>query len=60
VGRLLYDMEAACVLAGELAGVETFDQPAVEWAKNATRGLLGGSDAEEADAVREKTELVVD
>jgi len=60
VGRLLYDMEAACVLSGELAGVETFDQPAVEWAKNATRGLLGGSDAEEADAVRQKTELVVD
>jgi glucose-6-phosphate isomerase len=53
-------MEAACVLAGELADVETFDQPAVEWAKNATRGLLGGSDAEEAEAVREKTEFVVD
>ncbi|MEF8852044.1 MAG: glucose-6-phosphate isomerase [Haloarculaceae archaeon] len=60
VGRLLYDMEAACVLAGELAGVETFDQPAVEWGKNATRGLLGGSDAPEADAAREKTELVVE
>jgi glucose-6-phosphate isomerase len=60
VGRLLYDMEAACVLAGELAGVETFTQPAVEWAKDATRGLLGGSDAPEADAVREKTELVVE
>jgi len=60
VGRLLYDMEAACVLAGELAEVETFDQPAVEWAKDATRGLLGGSDAPEADAVRGKTELVVE
>jgi glucose-6-phosphate isomerase len=60
VGRLLYDMEAACVLAGELAGVETFDQPAVEWGKNATRGLLGGADAPEAEAVREKTELVVE
>jgi len=60
VGRLLYDMEVACVLSGELAGVETFTQPAVEWAKNATRGLLGGSGASEADAVREKTELVVD
>jgi glucose-6-phosphate isomerase len=48
------------VLAGELAGVETFDQPAVEWGKNATRGLLGGSGAPEAEAVREKTELVVE
>jgi len=60
VGRLLYDMEAACVLAGELAGVETFTQPAVEWGKRAARGLLGGGEFEEADAVREKTELVVD
>ncbi len=60
VGRLLYDVEAACVLAGELAGVETFDQPAVEWGKSATRGLLGGSDAPEAEAAREKTELVVE
>jgi len=31
LGRLLYDMEAACMLAGELYGVETFTQPAVEW-----------------------------
>jgi len=60
VGRLLYDMEAACVLVGELAGVETFTQPAVEWAKNATRGLLGGEDAPEAEAVRDKTEFVVE
>ncbi|MFB6151663.1 MAG: glucose-6-phosphate isomerase [Haloarculaceae archaeon] len=60
VGRLLYDVEAACVLAGELADVETFTQPAVEWGKNATRGLLGGEDAEEAEAVRDKTELVVE
>ncbi|WP_276252478.1 glucose-6-phosphate isomerase [Halomontanus rarus] len=65
LGGLLYGMEAACVLAGELAGVNAFDQPAVEWAKKATRGLLGGTDAagnrlEEADAVAEKTTLRVD
>jgi len=60
VGELLYAMEAACILAGELYGVETFTQPAVEWGKRAARGLLGGGDFEEADAVAEKTELVVD
>ncbi|MFT4880125.1 MAG: glucose-6-phosphate isomerase [Natronomonas sp.] len=59
VGELLYAMEAACVLAGELAGVETFTQPAVEWGKRATRGLLGG-DTEEAAAVDRKTELRVE
>ncbi|MDG5758189.1 glucose-6-phosphate isomerase [Natronococcus sp. A-GB1] len=60
LGGLLYGMEAACVLAGELYGVNTFEQPAVEWAKNATRGLLGGGEFEEADAVAEKTELRVE
>jgi glucose-6-phosphate isomerase len=60
LGELLYGMEAACVLYGELAGVSTFTQPAVEWGKRAARGLLGGGDFEEADAVSEKTSLVVE
>jgi glucose-6-phosphate isomerase len=60
VGELLYGMEAACVLYGELAGVSTFTQPAVEWGKKAARGLLGGGDFEEAEAVSEKTTLVVE
>jgi glucose-6-phosphate isomerase len=60
IGRLLYDMEAACILAGELYGVETFTQPAVEWGKRAARGLLGGGEFEEADAVAEKDQLVVE
>ncbi|MFB6072660.1 MAG: glucose-6-phosphate isomerase [Halobacterium sp.] len=54
LGRLLYDFEAACVLAGELYGVETFTQPAVEWGKDAARGLLRGE-----EALPEKTDLVV-
>ncbi|WP_336360191.1 glucose-6-phosphate isomerase [Haladaptatus sp. ZSTT2] len=54
IGNLLYQMEAACVLAGELYGVETFTQPAVEWGKRAARGLLGGGDFEEAQAVEDK------
>jgi glucose-6-phosphate isomerase len=60
VGELLYAMEAACILAGELADVETFTQPAVEWGKRAARGLLGGGESEEAAAVGEKTELRVE
>jgi glucose-6-phosphate isomerase len=60
VGGLLYGMEAACILYGELAGVETFTQPAVEWGKRAARGLLGGGDADEAEAVGEKRRLSVE
>ena len=60
VGDLLYGMEAACVLVGELAGVETFTQPAVEWGKRAARGLLGGGEFEETRAVAEKERLVVE
>ena len=60
IGELLYTMEAACVLAGELYGIETFNQPAVEWGKKAARGLLGGGDFEEAAAVADKERLVVE
>ena len=60
IGELLYSMAAACVLAGELAGVETFTQPAVEWGKRAARGLLGGGEFAEAKAVRDKHRLVVE
>jgi glucose-6-phosphate isomerase len=60
VGDLLYSMEAACVLAGELMAVETFTQPAVEWGKRAARGLLGGGAFEEAETVRDKHERVVE
>ena len=54
IGELMYAMEAATVLYGELAGVSTFTQPAVEWGKKAARGLLGGGDFAEADAVANK------
>lgn len=60
LGGLLYGMEAACILAGELFSISTFTQPAVEWGKNAARGLLGGGEFEEARAVEEKTRLVID
>ncbi|MGM0590551.1 MAG: glucose-6-phosphate isomerase [Halobacteriota archaeon] len=59
LGELLYGMEAACVLYGELAAVDTFVQPAVEWGKRAARGLLGGGDFPEADAVSAKQRLEI-
>jgi len=60
LGSLLYGMEAACVLYGELAGVSAFTQPAVEWGKRAARGLLGGGDFPEAEAVAERTSLRIE
>ncbi len=60
IGELLYSMEAACVLYGELDDLSTFTQPAVEWGKRAARGLLGGGDFEEADAVESKVQLEVE
>jgi len=59
LGRLLYCFEAACVLAGELLGVNAFDQPAVEWGKAAARGLLDEPTAE-SQAVGGRPELRVE
>ena len=60
LGGLLVGLEAATILSAELHGIDAFDQPAVEWGKRAARGLLGGGNVEEADAVAEKTELRVE
>ena len=60
LGELLFGMEAACICYGELAGLETFTQPAVEWGKKAARGLLGGGEFAEAEQVRGKERLVVE
>jgi len=60
LGRLLYAMEAACILAGELYGVNAFTQPAVEWGKRATRGLLRGEDTPETRTVRGRPSLHID
>ncbi|MCH7659375.1 MAG: glucose-6-phosphate isomerase [Euryarchaeota archaeon] len=59
LGGLLYGMEAACILAGELFSVPTFTQPAVEWGKNAARGLLGG-ESEEMREIEGKHECLID
>jgi glucose-6-phosphate isomerase len=60
IGELLYAMEAATVMYGELAGVSTFTQPAVEWGKKAARGLLGGGEFQEAEAVADKREFTIE
>ncbi|WP_253736608.1 glucose-6-phosphate isomerase [Halohasta salina] len=60
IGELLYAMEAATVMYGELAGVSTFTQPAVEWGKKAARGLLGGGEFAEAEAVADKREFTIE
>ncbi|MFB6111772.1 MAG: glucose-6-phosphate isomerase [Halobacteriaceae archaeon] len=60
LGRLLYGFEAATVMAGELAGVETFTQPAVEWAKEATRDLLRDESSTSGAGFDETDELVVE
>ncbi len=41
VGQLLYFFEVMTAFAGELLGINTFDQPGVEEGKNATYALLG-------------------
>ena len=60
LGALLYSMEAACVLVGELADVETFTQPAVEWGKRAARGLLSGEETEETRTVADRPSYRID
>jgi glucose-6-phosphate isomerase len=51
LGELCYTMEAACVLVGELAAIDPFDQPAVEWGKEATERLLSGDSVDDIAAV---------
>ncbi len=59
VGDLLYSMEAACVLSAELAGIDAFDQPAVEWGKDAARDRLGGKDTVKTRAMAKKRTLEI-
>ena len=63
VGELLYMLEVATGFAGELLGINAFDQPGVEEGKNATYALLGkpGFDAKKAelDAAPKKKEAYI-
>ncbi|MDD2502786.1 MAG: glucose-6-phosphate isomerase, partial [Clostridia bacterium] len=50
IGQLLYFMEVETAFAGELLGIDAFDQPGVEEGKNATYALLGRPGYEEKKA----------
>jgi glucose-6-phosphate isomerase len=41
VGALMYLLEMATAVAGELYDIDAFDQPGVELSKQATYGLMG-------------------
>ena len=47
IGQLLYFFEVATAFAGELLGINAFDQPGVEEGKNAAYALLGKAGFEE-------------
>jgi len=51
IGQLLYFFEMQTAFAGELLGIDAFDQPGVEEGKNATYALLGkaGYDVKKAE-----------
>ena len=48
VGQLLMLLELATAYAGQLYGVNAFDQPGVELGKQFTYAMLGRADADEA------------
>ena len=54
IGQLLYYFEMETAFAGELLGVNTYNQPGVENGKNATYALLGRKGYEEKKAELEK------
>jgi len=50
IGQLIYFFEVATAYAGELMGIDAFDQPGVEEGKNATYALFGRPGYEEKKA----------
>lgn len=50
-GQLLYFLEVQTALTGMLMNIDPFNQPGVEWAKKATKALMGQPDL--ADLVEE-------
>ncbi|MFS8501870.1 MAG: glucose-6-phosphate isomerase, partial [Caldicoprobacter sp.] len=47
VGQLIYLLEVETAFAGELLGINAYDQPGVEEGKNATYALMGRPGYEE-------------
>ncbi|NLA84612.1 MAG: glucose-6-phosphate isomerase, partial [Clostridiales bacterium] len=64
IGQLLYYLEVETAFAGELLGINAFDQPGVEEGKNATYALLGrpgyeGKKAELDSRPKKKKEYII-
>lgn len=59
MGRLVYGMEAACIMVAELQGVNPFNQPGVEWGKEATKSILGDEDVDRSMELDGKVSLLV-
>lgn len=58
MGQLLYMLEVQTAIAGELYGIDTFNQPGVEQAKNYTYALMGRAGYEEsAETLKQKMSL---
>ena len=58
MGQLLYMFEVQTAIAGELYGIDTFNQPGVEQAKNYTYALMGRAGYEEsAETLKQKMSL---
>ncbi|MFP4628893.1 MAG: glucose-6-phosphate isomerase [Halobacteriales archaeon] len=53
LGGLFVDLEAACIMYAELAGIDPFDQPAVEWGKQAVRDALADRETDRTRRLRE-------
>lgn len=59
VAQLLYMLEVQTAIAGELYGIDAFNQPGVEQAKNYTYALMGRAGYEDsAQALKEKMAVV--
>lgn len=60
VAQILYMLEVQTAIAGELYGINTFNQPGVEQAKNYTYALMGRAGYEDsAKALQEKMSLSI-
>lgn len=60
VAQILYMLEVQTAIAGELYGIDTFNQPGVEQAKNYTYALMGRAGYEDsAKTLQEKMNLSI-
>ena len=54
LGELLHGCMASCIISAELQGINGFDQPAVEWGKQALKDILTGKSSSESSSIQNK------